>query len=167
MQGTGAMGGPTKTRVLSAAAQGWREKIARKLFELERPDAVTFACPACGQGVPNFKVKISLGRDWNGVPLAPFHCLACDALLCTSGAYRWSVLCGTAALGFLIPSALRISPWYFWLGAVILSWIVLELLSSVWVKVLFPPKILKYDGPKIPKIFDNPDDLPINPWRKR
>jgi len=156
-----------KVGVFLASARAWRERATRKLFQLEHPDAVTFACPVCGEGIPNFRVLIYLGRDWNGVPRAPFHCPACRALLCTSSVYRRSVEAWTTGLAFMIPSALRISPWYLWLGAVALSWVLLTLLSSVYVKVLFPPKILKYDGPEIPKIPDNPDDLPINPWRKR
>ena len=69
--------------------------------------------------------------------------------------------------GSSFPAALGISPWYLWLGGAVFTWILLGFLASVYVKVLFPPKILKYDGPPIRKIFDNPDDLPINPWRKR
>ena len=150
-----------------AAPPAWRGIVARRLIQLENPDTVTFPCPNCGEGIPNFSVLIGLGRDWAGVPRAPFHCPVCHALVCTSSVYRWSILGGTTVLGFVIPSVLRISPWYFWLGAAILSWIVLGFLASVWVKVLFRPKVVKYEGPPIPRIFENPDDLPINPWRKR
>jgi hypothetical protein len=142
-------------------------KIVLKLMQLKHPDAVAFGCPSCGERIPNFSVPISLGHDWNSVPRAPFHCPACRTLLCTSSVYRRSAEAVTTALAFFIPSALRIGPWYFWIGAVALSWVLLTLLSSVNVKVLFPPNILKYEGPPIPRILDNPDDLPINPWRKR
>jgi len=71
---------------------------------------------------------------------------------------------GSTALAFVIPSALRISPWYLWLGAVVLTWILLGFLESVYVKILFPPRIFKYTGPRI---IENPNDWPLNPWRRR
>jgi len=137
-----------------------------KVIQLEHPDAVTFPCPCCGERIPNFSVPINSGRDWNGVPRAPFHCPACRTVLCTSDAYRRWFDFWWVALAFIIPSVLRIGPWYFWLGAVVVSWVLLGFLASVYVKVLFPPKILRYDGPRIPEIPKDPNDLPINPWRK-
>lgn len=148
----------------------WRtrgEWAARKSSQLAFPELVKFPCPNCGKGIPNFSVQITVGHDLNGVPRWPFHCPACQALLCVSRVYRRSVAAGAIALALVIPSVLGIRPWYFWLGAVVLSWILIGFLESVYVKVLFPPRILKYSGPPIPRILDNPDDLPINPWRKR
>lgn len=150
-----------------SVCRNWGERARRKSLQLAFPDLVTFPCPVCGRGIPNVAVRIDLGHNYrNGLPLGPFHCWACNALLRTSSAYRWYVLVGTTGLAFFIPWALRVGPWYLWLGAFALSWVLLTLLSGAYVKILFPPKILRYDGPPIPRILDNPDELPINPWRK-
>ena len=151
----------TKARNFPTVPRTWRERSARKLIQLQHPDAVTFACPNCGEGVLNFSIPIHFGTDWTWVP---FHCPACQSVLYVSSTYRWSVLGGLTALALVVPSVLQISSWYLWLGAAILSWSGLALLASVYVKVIFPPRILKYDGPDI---SDDPNDLPINPWRKR
>jgi hypothetical protein len=134
-------------------------RIGRKLFELKHPDLVTLPCPICGQGIPNFSVLIHFGPDW---AVVPFPCPSCGTLLCVPSGYRWWTLAGWTALALVIPCVLRIKQWYFWLAAAALSWNLLAALESVYVRILFPPRILRCDPP----LRRDPNDLSIKPWRK-
>ena len=150
----------SKIRELITYARSWRNQIKRKLFRLEQPNAVTFACPKCGEGIPNFNVVIHFGEDWTTIP---FRCSRCRTLLCVPSSYRWSLLIWCTVLAFVIPWLLGISPWYYWLGATVLSWCLLGFATSVYVKIFFSPPIVVYDGPDL---LEDPNDLPLNPWRK-
>jgi hypothetical protein len=120
-----------------------------KLKQLMYPATVKFKCPNCEGGIGYFDVVIYFGERWTKLP---FRCSTCGSLLCVSSAYSWSVLLGCSLLALAVPSALRIGPWLLWLGAVILLWFVLGSLAGAYMKVLFPPKIIRY----------YPDDLSLN-----
>jgi hypothetical protein len=152
--------GQNSMRGFASVWRGWGQRAARKSTQLEHPDLVSFPCPNCGDGIPNFSVLIHFGPYWTTVP---FRCPGCRSLLCVPSRYRWLVLSGWTVLALAVPLALGVSPWYLWLAAVVLLWILLGLLASVYVKILFPPKIVPYDGPAP---VENPNDLPLNPWRK-
>ena len=132
-----------------------------KLIHLLHPDLVTFKCPSCAAGIPNFDVQFYFETGWT---VAPFPCRTCGCLLCVSAIYAWSVFGSLSALALAIPLALGIGRWYLWLGTAALSWIFLCLLASVYVKVLVPPKILRCPKPSFPA---DRNDLSLNIGHKR
>lgn len=148
-------------RQILAVSRKWRQAASRKFTQLQYPNLVTFKCPACGGDIPNFAALIHFGEGWTRVP---FGCPACGSRLCVSSTYSWSVLIGSSALALAVPFVFGIGPWILWLGTAVLSWIVLGFLTSVYVKVLFPPKIIRYEGLDGPRASN---DLSLNLWRKR
>jgi predicted RNA-binding Zn-ribbon protein involved in translation (DUF1610 family) len=135
-------------------------RIREKLSQLESPELFTLKCPNCGTEIANFKVTIYLET---GSTPAPFSCPACGSLICVSSLYARSVFLGLLALAFMIPATFSVHPWYLWFGVGAVSWIVLCLLSSVYVKVLFPPKLLVWSNPNFPS---DQDKLSLKIWRK-
>ena len=112
------------------------------------PAGVTFKCPKCGGDLAYFDVVIHFGERWSTLP---FQCPTCSSQLCVTKFYSWSVFLGISLLALAIPSALRISPWFLWLGAVVLLWVILGSFAGAYVKVLFRPKVIRY----------YPDDLSL------
>lgn len=125
-----------------------------KLQNLLYPAGVKFKCPNCDRAIAYYDVAIHFGERCT---TTPFRCSTCRFELCVSRAYSWSVMIGWTLLALAIPSALRIGPWFLWLGAVALLWIILGSLAGAYIKILFPPKIIRY----------YPDDLSLDVHLRR
>ena|ERR1700722_16726495 len=112
------------------------------LNDLRYPAFVAFKCPNCGGDISNFDVKIGLTAGWQK---NPFQCPTCGSMLNVSRIYSWSVLTGCLWVSLAVPTLLRMSPWYLWVGSVIALWFVVGALAGIYVKILFPPKIIHCD----------------------
>jgi predicted RNA-binding Zn-ribbon protein involved in translation (DUF1610 family) len=128
-------------------ANNIRRGVARKLIQLQHPEGVTFKCPSCNGDIANFDVLYHFESDWTVVP---FACPNCGSLMHVSTLYAWSVFGGLSALALVVPVAVGIRPWYLWVATAAISWAALSLLSSVYVKVLFPPRIRLCAKPRFP-----------------
>jgi hypothetical protein len=139
-------------------------RVRRKLFQLENPELFTLKCPNCASEIPNFQVTMFFEDTAGGcLTAAPFKCPACGSLICISNLYARSLFVGRALLALMIPAAFRVHPWYLWLAVAVVSWIVITLLSSVHVKILFPPKLCVWSNPNFPS---DQDRLSMKIWRK-
>jgi hypothetical protein len=144
--------------------EGLPGRFREKLYQLENPEFFTLKCPNCASEIPNFQVTMVFGETGGAsLTAAPFKCPACGALICISDFYVRSLFGGRALLAFMIPAAFRVHPWYVWLGVAVVSWIVITLLSSVYVKIFFPPKLRVWSNPNFPS---DQDKLSLKIWRK-
>ena len=72
---------------------------------------------------------------------------------------------GLIILAGAVPLVLGIEKWWLWTVTAIVAWVILTVLASVYVKVFFPPSLVRYNGPPITDHIKEAD-LPLNPWRK-
>jgi hypothetical protein len=122
------------------------------LNDLRFPATVTFRCPKCAADIFYYDVHIHFGRRWTK---APFRCSTCRSMLSVSRTYSACVFLGCLLLAVVIPSALRIGPWYVWVVSVFVLFALIVTQAAAYVKILFPPKITTYTAP------DDPDDFSI------
>jgi hypothetical protein len=120
----------------------------------DNPELFTLKCPNCASEIPNFRVTMFF-EETGFLEAAPFTCPACESLICISNLYARSLFVGRALLALMIPAAVRVHPWYLWLCVAVASWIVITLISSVYVKILFPPKLRVWPKPKFPSDRDD------------
>jgi hypothetical protein len=125
-----------------------------KSTELMSPSAFKLKCPSCNGEIPQFDVVIAFGGFGKKLP---FRCPTCDCSLCVSAVYSWSVVFILSLLVFGIPTILKVRPWLLWCIVVVFLWIAISAVISVYVRIFFPPKILKY----------YPDDLSLNTSQRR
>jgi hypothetical protein len=128
----------------------------------QRPELFTLKCPNCASEIPNFQVTMFFVETEVLTP-APFKCPTCGSLICISNFYARSLFAGRAVLAFMIPAIFRVHPWYLWLGVAVVSWIVITVLSSAYVKILFPPRLRVWSNPNFPS---DQDKLSLKIWRK-
>lgn len=120
-----------------------------KLNQLLYPAGMKFKCPNCSGDIGYYDVLIQFGERWTRLP---FRCPTCGSLLCVSRTYSWSVFLGCSLLALVIPAIVGIGAWFLRLGAAILVWLMLVSLAGAYVKILFPPRIIRYYS----------DDLSLN-----
>ena len=122
---------------ISLKKKAWKLLHAR-LRQLRYPALVEFSCPNCGKGIPNFRVNIGVGERWT------FLCPTCGCRLCLSPTYSRSVMLGCGVLSLAVCSILAVWSWLLCLAAVVPLWILLGFISGLYVKIVFPPAIMRY-----------------------
>jgi hypothetical protein len=117
--------------------KNWRKQASLILD----PGRLKFACPNCGGAIAGYLVNIGFGERWTR---AAFECPTCRCLLCVTSRYAWLVFGGTLSLAVAIGVLLGVHPWFLLFPAVALIQLLLAMLVGQYLKVIFPPKIIRH-----------------------
>jgi hypothetical protein len=115
--------------------------MKRHLQQLYDVRTFTFKCPDCGATVPYFDVKIGFKLRYE---TDSFECTNCKSLLCVSRTYAWAVFLGTMGVAVGVVEVLKVRPMWLFAVTALLAWVLVSMIAGIYVKWLFPPRILHY-----------------------